>query len=109
MGGLSAKRMDCGRRPLRGSFADRSARHTGGVSFETSSCLQGDAAGAGMGRCFQARREISFPIGLQAMRTAILLLGLLATLSFANAADVEAGHSAYVIHDGQPLLADKDP
>ena len=43
------------------------------------------------------------------MRTAILLLGLLATLSFANAADVEAGHSAYVIHDGQPLLADKDP
>jgi hypothetical protein len=30
-------------------------------------------------------------------------------VSLATAAELEAGHSAYVIHDGQPLLSDKDP
>ncbi len=44
------------------------------------------------------------------MRKVLLLaIGCLAAVSFAAAADLEAGHSAYVIHDGQPLLADKDP
>lgn len=40
----------------------------------------------------------------------VLALALAAGLSLAaRAADVEAGHSAYVIRDGQPLLGDKDP
>ena len=43
------------------------------------------------------------------MRKVFLVIGLLAAVSFAAAAELEAGHSAYVIHDGQPLLADKDP
>src|ERR1700761_4063297 len=44
------------------------------------------------------------------MRKFALILGILATVSLAAwAADLEAGHAAYVIHDGQPLLADKDP
>jgi len=43
------------------------------------------------------------------MRRYVLILGILATVSLATAAELEAGHSAYVIHDGQPLLADKDP
>jgi len=43
------------------------------------------------------------------MRKALLIMSLFAAISSASAADVEAGHSAYVIHDGQPLLADKDP
>jgi hypothetical protein len=43
------------------------------------------------------------------MRKAFLLIGLLAAVSFATAAELEAGRSAYVIHDDQPLLADKDP
>jgi hypothetical protein len=43
------------------------------------------------------------------MRKVLFLLGLLAAISVAAAAELEAGHSAYVIHDGQPLLSDKDP
>ena len=44
------------------------------------------------------------------MRKVLLLLGLLAAASLVTAAaDLEAGHSAYAIRDGQPLLADKDP
>ena len=43
------------------------------------------------------------------MRKTLLILGVLALFSVAIAADVEAGHSAYVIRDGQSLLADKDP
>src|SRR5450755_2650871 len=43
------------------------------------------------------------------MRKALLAIGLLAGVSLVAAAELEAGHSAYVIHDGQPLLADKDP
>jgi hypothetical protein len=43
------------------------------------------------------------------MRKVLFLLGLLAAVSLAAAAELEAGHTAYVIHDGQPLLADKDP
>jgi hypothetical protein len=43
------------------------------------------------------------------MRKILCLVGLLAAVSVAVAADLEAGHSAYVIHDGQPLLSDKDP
>jgi len=43
------------------------------------------------------------------MRKVLLLAGLLVAVSFAAAAELEAGHSAYVIRDGQPLLADKDP
>jgi len=39
-----------------------------------------------------------------------LALALAAGISVAAfAADLEAGHSAYAIRDGQPLLADKDP
>jgi hypothetical protein len=42
-----------------------------------------------------------------------LFLGCLATivasLGLALAEEVAAGHSAYVLHDGQPLLADKSP
>lgn len=37
------------------------------------------------------------------------LLAVVASLSFVLAEDVVAGHSAYVLHDGQPLLADKSP
>jgi len=43
------------------------------------------------------------------MRKILCLVGLLAAVSLAAAAELEAGHTAYVIHDGQPLLADKDP
>ncbi len=43
------------------------------------------------------------------MRKVLLTLGLMTVVSLAVAADLEAGHSAYVIHDGQALLADKDP
>jgi len=43
------------------------------------------------------------------MRKFLLLAVLLTAVSLAAAAELEAGHSAYVIHDGQPLLADKDP
>ncbi|HEX4138901.1 MAG TPA: hypothetical protein VHY09_01025 [Candidatus Methylacidiphilales bacterium] len=40
----------------------------------------------------------------------LLAVALAAGISVvALAADIEAGHSAYVIRDGQPLLADKDP
>ncbi len=45
-------------------------------------------------------------------RTGKILLALALATGLglvAWAADVEAGHSAYVIRDGQPLLADKDP
>lgn len=40
------------------------------------------------------------------LRALVLAVGM---TTGAVAADVEAGHSAYVIRDGQPLLADKDP
>jgi hypothetical protein len=44
------------------------------------------------------------------MRKIISLAVVLAVaVSLAAAADLEAGHTAYVIHDGQPLLSDKDP
>jgi len=43
------------------------------------------------------------------MRKLIFIFGVLALVSLATAAEIEAGHSVYVIHDGQPLLADKDP
>ena len=43
------------------------------------------------------------------MRKVLLAIGLLAAVSFAAAAELAAGRSAYAIHDGQPLLADKDP
>ena len=44
------------------------------------------------------------------MRKVLVLLGLLASVSLmAAAAELEVGHSAYAIRDGQPLLADKDP
>lgn len=43
------------------------------------------------------------------MRKLLCLAGLLAAVSLAAAAELEAGHTAYVIHDGQPLLSDKDP
>ena len=43
------------------------------------------------------------------MRKLLCLVVLLAAVSLAAAAELEAGHSAYVIHDGQPLLSDKDP
>ena len=43
------------------------------------------------------------------MRKVLFLVGLLTAASLAAAAELEAGHSAYVVHDGQPLLADKDP
>jgi len=43
------------------------------------------------------------------MRKLIFILGVFALVSLATAAEIEAGHSVYVIHDGQPLLADKDP
>lgn len=43
------------------------------------------------------------------MRKIIFMFGILAVASLALAADLEVGHSAYAIHDGQPLLADKDP
>jgi hypothetical protein len=43
------------------------------------------------------------------MRKVFFLLSLLAAVSLGAAAELEAGHSAYVIRDGQPLLADKDP
>ena len=43
------------------------------------------------------------------MRKFLCLAGLLAAVSVAVAADLEAGKSAYVIHDGEPLLAEKDP
>jgi hypothetical protein len=43
------------------------------------------------------------------MRKLLSLAVLLAAVSFAAAAELEAGHTAYVIHDGQPLLSDKDP
>ena len=38
-----------------------------------------------------------------------ITLFLLLVTGMAVAADLEAGHSAYVLHDGQPLLEDKDP
>jgi len=44
-----------------------------------------------------------------AMRKIILILGMTAIVSLGVAAELEAGHSAYVIRDGQSLLADKDP
>jgi hypothetical protein len=37
------------------------------------------------------------------------LLAVVASLGFVLAEEVEAGHSAYALHDGQPLLADKSP
>ena len=43
------------------------------------------------------------------MRKILFLAVLLAAVSLAAAAELEAGHTAYVIHDGQPLLSDKDP
>jgi hypothetical protein len=44
------------------------------------------------------------------MRGGVIILGLLAAITLmAAAAELEAGHSCYAIHDGQPLLADKDP
>jgi hypothetical protein len=43
------------------------------------------------------------------MRKTLFALALVAAVSLAMAAELEAGHSAYVIRDGQPLLADKDP
>jgi hypothetical protein len=44
------------------------------------------------------------------MRKLLSLAVVLAVaVSLAAAAELEAGHTAYVIHDGQPLLADKDP
>ena len=43
------------------------------------------------------------------MRKLLCLAGLLAAISVAVAADLETGHTAYVIHDGQPLLSDKGP
>lgn len=44
------------------------------------------------------------------MRKFLLALGLLTALvTLAAAAELAAGHSAYAIHDGQPLLAEKDP
>jgi hypothetical protein len=45
------------------------------------------------------------------MRKVFFLAGLLAavSISLVVAAELEAGHTAYVIHDGQPLLNDKDP
>jgi len=43
------------------------------------------------------------------MRPLLLVIGVLAMGSVAIAADLEAGKTAYVIHDGQPLLSDKDP
>ena len=44
------------------------------------------------------------------MRKVLILAGLLVAISLgAMAAELEAGHSAYAIRDGQPLLADKDP
>ncbi len=47
--------------------------------------------------------------GHRLMKRLIFMLGLLAMISVAWAADLEAGKSTYVIHDGQALLADKDP
>jgi len=37
------------------------------------------------------------------------LLALIVSLGLVLAEEVEAGHSAYVLHDGEPLLADKSP
>ena len=49
------------------------------------------------------------PLLHPAMRKVLLILSLMAVVSLAVAADLEAGHAAYVIHDGQALLTDKDP
>ena len=44
------------------------------------------------------------------MRRLLYIFALLGTVTLLSlAADLEAGHSAYAIRDGQPLLADKDP
>ena len=37
------------------------------------------------------------------------LLAVAASFGLLLAEEIEAGHSAYVFHDGQPLLADKSP
>lgn len=37
------------------------------------------------------------------------LILLVASLGLVLAEEVQAGHSAYVLHDGEPLLADKSP
>ncbi len=39
----------------------------------------------------------------------MIILGIIAMISIAPAVELEPGKTAYVIHDGQPLLAEKDP